>query len=95
MSKRQDWKLDPAEVTWGFYSSATSTRRKRRLSRELDSRAMEVKLVHVPTGIEVTGEVPKGHYSKKAMQQRRHELFGDLFAELENRVARHLRIPGR
>ena len=95
MSKQETWKLDPADVTWGFYGSATSIRRKRRLTREMDTRGMEVKLTHVPTGLEVTGNVPEGHYSKKAMQERRYELFGELFAELEARVARHLRVPGR
>jgi len=95
MPKREAWKLDPAEVSWGFQFSTTTGRNKRRQSRELDTRAAAVTLTHVPTGIEVTGNVPEGHYSKKAMQERRHELFGDLFWELEVKVARHLRIPGR
>ena len=60
-----------------------------------DKKQLEEKRKKLLRDIEVTGNVPEGHYSKKAMQERRYELFGELFAELEARVARHLRVPGR
>lgn len=51
--------------------------------------------MHVPTGVEVRGQVPQGHYSKKEMRQLRQELYQKLFVELERKVAKHLRVPGR
>ena len=52
-------------------------------------------MTHIPTGIEVTGEIPTGNYTKKQMRQLRQELEQKLFLELEAKVAKHLRIPGR
>jgi hypothetical protein len=54
-----------------------------------------LRLVHHPTGVEVSGEIPAGHYSKARLKQLRAELHARLFAELERRVAQHLRVPGR
>jgi len=49
----------------------------------------------MPTGVAVTGNVQKGHYSRSEMQQMRDKLIKELYVELEKRVAAFLRIPGR
>ncbi|HEU4558064.1 MAG TPA: hypothetical protein VFS20_09450 [Longimicrobium sp.] len=76
-------------------SGRSGGRRRASLSRALDVSGCEIRLAHRPTGIEVTGEVPEGHYSRAELTRLRADLRARLFAELEQRVARHLRIPGR
>jgi len=95
MSNRKDWRLDCSEVNWGETGSTRGTGRsgKTRFSRPLRSRRM--KLTHLPTGIEVEGEVPEGRYSKKELRELRAKVYAELFPLLEAKVAKHLRIPGR
>lgn len=50
-------------------------------------------MVHEPTKIEVKGEIPEGHYSRKKMRNLQNKLFNDLYTELTNRVARKIGIP--
>lgn len=54
-----------------------------------------VRLLHHPTGIEVSGEISAGHYSRNEMGKLRDGLIARLWDELEGKVARHLRIAGR
>jgi hypothetical protein len=89
------WVLDPADVDTFETSSRASGRRRAALSRALDASAHLVRLTHRPTGVEVSGEIPQGNYSRTEMTQLRQELHARLLAELEQRVARHLRVPGR
>ena len=93
--RRQKWRLDPAEVSSGSMASASGGRRLRRQSRALDLRAQRLTLRHKPTGIEVSGEIPEGHYSRQQMVELRRDLHARLFSALEQLVARHLRIPKR
>ena len=95
MSKRKRWKLDPAEVSWSTEGSTSTKRRKHRLSRQLDERSLRVILLHIPTRIEATGDVITGNYSRREMDAARDALIEKLIVELEGKVARHLRIPGR
>ena len=92
---KDKWHLPKGEVTW-HGGGSTSTHRKKRsvASRAVDDRSWHFTLVHTPSGIEVSGEVPKGNYSQKQMQQERDRLFTQLWAQLELKVARHLRLPG-
>jgi hypothetical protein len=92
---KNSWSLDPAEVYLFGSGSRSSTRRRASLPRSLDLSGVALRLVHHPTGVEVAGEVPAGHYSKARLKELREELHARLFAELERRVARHLRVPGR
>ena len=95
MPKSKRWKLDPAEVTWGTGGHTSTKRRKLRLSRQLDERSLRVRMLHLPTGIEVIGEVSTGNYSRRDMHAARDALVEKLFAQLENKVARHFNISGR
>ncbi len=95
MARREPWTLNPAEVTWGTSGHTSTRRKKRRLSRQLDERSLEIKMTHLPTGIAVTGTVPEGHYSKREMLAAQNAVLEKLFVTLEAQVARHLKIPGR
>lgn len=89
------WVLDPGEVDAFETSVRSGGRRQASQSRALDVSGCQIRLTHRPTGIEVAGEVPEGHYARAEMTRRKEDLRARLFAELEQRVARHLRIPGR
>src|SRR5437764_6775678 len=92
---KKAWSLDPGEVYMFGSGRRMSTRRRASLPRALDVSGGALRLVHHPTGVAVAGEIPRGHYSKARLNQLRTELHARLFAELERRVARHLRVPGR
>jgi len=89
--------LDPADVEVGLTGSASSPRtgNRRRLSRALDLRAMTVTVRHRPTGIVLQGDIPEEHYSKDEMRKLKEAVVERLMRELEQAVARHLRVPGR
>lgn len=87
------WKLDPAEVGKGWGSSSSS--KSGQFSRRLKVTSATLTLVHIPTGLEVKGEVPAGNYSKKEMRRLREELYARLFSVLAQKVGKHLRAPGR
>jgi hypothetical protein len=93
--KNIKWTLPENEVSCSG-GGGTSTRRKKRsiASRAVDLRSWHYALKHLPTGIEVEGEVPEGNYSQKQMQQKRKELKISLWLKLQVKVAKHLRLPG-
>lgn len=86
--------LKEAEVTWSMTSSS-SGRGGNRNSRLTATTASRMTLKHLPTGVEVSGEVQPGHHSRAAMTAARAELRQSLHEQLRQAVARHLRIPGR
>ena len=90
---RAKWSLDPEDVV--YRGCGSSSGKSRQFSRRLRETGYRIVLVHRPTGLEVQGEIPAGSFSKKEMQKLREELYRKLFAELEAKVARHLRAPGR
>ena len=85
------WTLDPKDVVsgWSGSSSGGTFARKTKVT----SRRIWVK--HMPTGVIVEGEISCGNYSKKEMKQLTENTKNLLLAELERKVAKHLRIPGR
>ena len=97
MGKRTNnshWTLDPSEVAEsGSFSHACQG--KARHSRAEDLSGYTMVLKHVPTGLQVTGEIEYGHYSKQDMRRRKSQLYKVLFQLLENLVAKKLRVPGR
>jgi len=93
--KKSGWQLDWADVSSGRTDHTSTTRKKLRYSRALDERSRKCTLTHEPTGIKAVGTIPTGHYSKKHIQKLCDELFAKLFTELEAKVARALRVPGR
>jgi hypothetical protein len=91
------WKLDPADVAWGttgFSSAAGVTKGPTRHGGTPARREMSLRLVHRPTGVSVERHVV-GPFTRKQAQQTKARLWDELFPLLEERVARHLRIPGR
>jgi hypothetical protein len=62
---------------------------------EKTRRSVDVKLVHVPTGISVAQSTPVEAMSRPATAKIREQLRIELLPKLEELVAKHLRIPGR
>ncbi len=91
---RKEWKLPPSEVNESWLGSS-SGRPLARSSRALASTGRSVTFRHVPTGLEVTGQIPTGNYAKKEMQCLTQDLRIRLWKELEDLVAARLRIRGR
>jgi hypothetical protein len=86
--------LDPADVTMSAVGQS-SGRRKARFSRANQSSSYTITLKHQPTGIEVQGSVAAGNYSRQEMRTRQEVLHQQLYAALEDEVAKALRISGR
>jgi hypothetical protein len=91
----RQWRLDPREVIWKAMGYARTDRSKARLPRSLDLRSEQITAEHAPTGLTVTGQIPLGNYSRDQQKRLRQELRDRLLAELETKVARHLRISDR
>ena len=93
-SGRDRWRLDAREVISGYDSMAPPRTSLADLPSAGDVRQYTVWLEHRATGIRVEGMVPHGSYTTRDLQLLEIELRKSLFAELELKVARHLRIPG-
>ena len=88
------WNLDPKDVG-GSGSSAKSKHRGAKGHWQVVMRSLSYTLTHIPTGVSVIGTIPPGHHSKTEMRRLREKLHECLFVELEAKVAKYLRIPGR
>jgi hypothetical protein len=90
------WKFDPAEVDWGTTgsSSAPFTQGPTRHGGTPARREMTFSLTHRPTGVRVEEHVLVP-LTRKQAQEAKARLWDELFAVLERKVAKHLRIPGR
>lgn len=85
------WKLNEADVCemgGGSYLKSHGHPAK-------TQRSVEVKLVHMPTGISVTQSSPVKAMSRPAAAKIREQLRVELLPKLEELVAKHLRIPSR
>lgn len=87
--------LDPAEVISTGSAIRRSGRKKARFSRANDLYSAELRLKHTPTGVEVAGSIPPGNYTRKEQRLLREKLYRDLYRDLEQAVARALRLPGQ
>jgi hypothetical protein len=88
------WKLNPDEVAVdaGIGGGGGRGRHGRRQTvRCLTSYALR----HFPTGITVAIEVHDMNLTRKQRLQLQAKLYQQLYPQLEARVAKHLRIPGR
>lgn len=92
---RKLFKLKPEDINRSSSGFTSSGRSKLGQSRSLDSRSLELRLKHVPTGVEVAGTIKSGNYSREDMRKRRRELESQLIDALTQAVATHLRVPGR
>ncbi len=87
--------IDPADIELRTTGSANGPASGPRSSRARQTRNEVMILVHVPTSIEVSGEIPAGNYTRKEMIAERDKLHASLMAELETQVAKRLRQAGR
>jgi hypothetical protein len=88
------WSLNKTDVNSSFGISTSVNRKNARQQRDQDVRTVTVTLVHEPTGIEVQGEV-KGNFSRKDLTGAKNNLYNKLYKDLENKVAKQLKIGGR
>jgi len=89
-----NWTLIKSEV-YSYGGTSTSVHRKNaRQQRNIDIRTLTLNLVHEPTKIEVQGQIT-GSFSRKEMTEIKNDLYNKLFKELENKVAKHLKIAER
>lgn len=91
---KSTFQLDPKDVLCSE-GSGKSGRRKARLPRSASSSDGYLELTHAPTGISVTGDIPRGHYTRKQMRAIRRDVYERLLAALTDTVAKELRVPGR
>jgi hypothetical protein len=92
---KPQFQIKPDDVTWRMNSSASGPLSGPRSSRARQVRGSQLTLIHVPSGVEVSGDVPAGSYTRKAMVEEQAKLRDRLMVELERAVASHLRSPGR
>jgi hypothetical protein len=85
--------LDPSEVA--LSGGASSGGRSIRQPRSKGVTSCYWEAVHIPTGVYVQGEVPRGHYSRSQMKQLRDELLTLVYARLRFEVAKAERHPRR
>lgn len=91
-----DFSLKPSDINWAWHSSRIGARKKLgRASAAVDTSSWRLILTHTPTGVEISGEIPMGHYSNKQMQAKKQQLWNTLHEELKQQVAKHLKLPGR
>lgn len=91
------YRLDPADVTVSIRNGVCENRKGQfsKKSRANGLSSCTVVLIHKPTGVDVTGEIPMGYYSRQEMIRRRAQLSDKLLVELEKEVSAFLRVPGR
>lgn len=91
------WEMDERDLDIGrdWRRSRNPTTSRARQSRAEGRQSGHMTVLHRPTGVSVEGWVAEGSYSRKEMQREMETLQQRLVAELQQRVAAHLRIPGR
>jgi hypothetical protein len=88
------WSMSEADAQESVYGSTNSGERSGKVARTSRNAAITgaaMTLRHVPTGIELSGKVVGGHYSRKGMIAEKTQLGESLWTHLEPRVAQHLR----
>ena len=88
------WRLDAREVTAGYTLVAPPHTTLAKLPEGADLREYVVWLEHDVTGMRVEGKAPAGTFTQRDLKLIEIELRKSLFAELELKVARYLRIDG-
>jgi hypothetical protein len=89
--------MDGNDVTWGWEGTVRGGSRRAgpRTSRKNQLRSERLFLIHKPTGIRIEGTIPEGHYTKTETKTAKERLWATLWAELNQKVAEKMRIPGR
>lgn len=91
VNNMKKWRLDEADVCQmgggGYMKSHGKPANTQR--------AVEVTLLHRPTRISVTLRSPLVSMSRPAAAKLRDDMRAQLLPQLEELVAKHLRVPGR
>jgi hypothetical protein len=81
------WKLDPADVVWGWGGSPSEPAGGQgRMRREITLR-----MRHVPTGVQVDGKAT-GPFLRSEAIDAEERLWNELWSKLEGEVARKLGV---
>jgi hypothetical protein len=86
-------RFNEADVSWGVMK--TGGGHTSRQSRAVNVTMAWVTGTHGPTGISVSGTVPPGRYTRRQMIEAQAKLKPHLLTELEEKVAKARRVPGR
>lgn len=89
------FRLARHEVEVFGLGSRISGRSKVRQSRKLDVSSWKFTLTHGATGVQVSGEVAKGHYTRAQFSHLKADLLKKLWSQLEQRVAARLHVSGQ
>lgn len=89
------WKLNPEDVLRVGGGGAMSMGKNKTRARYNQLRYEEVVLFHKPTGVSISGNTGRHRKSKTEWKKTYDDLCSKLMKELEEKVARHLKIPGR
>src|SRR5687767_3075393 len=84
-------KFDPADVSVSTDIGRIG-RSKARISRAASPSWLNLTLTHLPTGVQVTGRIPEGHYTRQSLAHLRDELQSSLLQELEPKAIRALKV---
>ena len=94
--KKRRFELEQKDVTCGLVGARAGARGKlTRAPASVDLSSSQLVLKHIPTGMEVRGEIPPGHYSNREMRNLKEKLRAELQERLHVAVAQHLRIRGQ
>ena len=86
---------DVIEGTRGTTGGSHRGGRMARTSRRGGLTSSTLTLIHRPTGTQVVGTVPEGHYSHAEMTAQGKRLRAELWDQLEDSVAKSMRLSGR
>lgn len=87
--------LKPQDISFATTGSRAGGSASAKVSRAASTRSLTVIIRHEPTGLEIQGEIPEARYTKKQMLAAQRDQEQKLFEKLTERVAKHLKIPGR
>ena len=86
--------IRPEQVTWAWGGSNSGWRGARE-SRAGMLTSSRLKLTHLPSGVEIAAEVPRGNYSRTQMKTKKAEIWSQAWIALDAAVAKKLRLPGQ
>ena len=89
---KSKWKLDPKEVSTGGSTGTTGTpggKKGARLKR------CQMTLMHRPTGVSVELVIEPIIQTKDQWKKTYQKAWDEAFLKLEDKVAKHLQLPGR
>ncbi len=86
---------DVVEGTTGTSGGSHRSGKIARTSRKGSLSSSTLTLVHRPTGLQASGTVSAGYYSHAEMTAERKRLREELWNQLEDAVAKSMRLPRR